>query len=88
MSNQIVYFQCEYCGQQYTKEQFQSLQSSFGGGFEDEEVGEIICGNCQERNDAIRYGGVGGSLDVAEKVKNDIPDKGLSEYDPSIDGAD
>ena len=74
MTNQETYFECAYCGQQYTNKQFQSLQSSFAQGYDehDDEYGRVICGNCSKTNLASRSGGFDGPLTVQEKVEPSI----------------
>ena len=81
MTNQETYFKCAYCGQQYTNEQFQSLQSSFSLLDYDQEVVEITCGHCKKVNTAIRAVGNDDPLIVAEKIEPSIFDDDTPEYD-------
>ena len=82
MANLEAYFQFEYFGQQYTKKQFHSLQSSFSLGYEhDEEYGKVICGNCNKTNHANRSGGFDSLLTIQEKIEPSTLDYDTPEYD-------
>jgi putative DNA primase/helicase len=86
MTNHEAYFQCEYCGQQYDKEQFQSLQSDFAHLDDDQYFGHVICGNCQKKNTALRTG-FDGPLNVAERIEPD-PYELYMDDEPEDDEAD